>query len=209
MKRISTIIVSVIAIFMTVSSCREDRDKIETMMSGYMTGYTDSEGYFTVLNDDMGNQYMVSEQDKKHQPDTLLRVVATIALDERNTARIIQCVFPIANRAREDSSLHDTLKKADPVEIQSLYIGGGFLNVNLGIRVQTEGTKHTIVYSYADDSDKLRFTIYHNAYDDKPVYTKKAYLSIPLSEYGLNKNDTVFLNCKGYEEDYEYKLIYK
>ena len=209
MKRIAAIIVSAIAVIFSASSCKEDREKIETMMSGYMTGYTDSEGYFTVINDDMGNQYMVSERDKKHQPDTLLRVVATIALDERNTARIIQCVFPIANRAREESSLHDTLKKADPIEIQSLYIGGGFLNVNLGIRVQTEGTKHKIVYSYSDDSDKLRFTIYHNAHDDKPVYTKKAYLSIPLSGYGLNKNDTVFLNCKGYEEDYEYKLIYK
>jgi hypothetical protein len=210
MKRTTALLLTLTAVIaLSVISCDNDKEKIETMYSGFVTGYTDSEGYVTVIKDDFGTEYMVSEKADKLKPDTMYRVVASVALDEKKTARILQMVPTISYYAPEDSIVPDSLHVTDPVEINSLYIGGGYLNIHLGIKVQAEGTQHRLFYTHLDSSDKLKFTIYHNAYGDKPVYTKYAYMSIPLNGYGLAKNDTVFLSCKGYQEDYDYKLIFK
>lgn len=210
MKATSALLLTLAALSATAFiSCDDDKEKVETMFSGFMTGYTDAEGYVTILNDDYGTQYMVSEKTDKLNPDTLYRLVASVALDENKTARILQMVPTISYKAPEDSIIPDSLHVQDPVEIHSLYIGGGYLNINMGIKVSKESAAHRLFYSHLDSPGKLKFTIYHNAYGDQPVYTKYAYISIPLSGYGLAKKDTVFLSCKGYKEDYDYKLIFK
>ena len=206
---ISFIAVSALAAVMSLASCQDEREPVDTMFSGFMTGYTDSQGYISSLKDDMGNTYKVNNKSEKLQPDTLVRVVAVITLDDQKQAQIVQVAYPISYVAPKDKILHDSVRVIDPIQIESIYIGGGHLNVNIGIKVQKEGTKHSLIYSQLESPGKLKFTFYHNAYGDKPVYTKHAYVSIPLLGYGLHKNDTVFLSCKGYEEDYDYKLVYK
>ena len=198
-----------ILLVLPFTACKNEKEPVETMYSGFMTGYTDSEGYISVLNDDFGRQYMVSEKADKMIPDTLYRLVATIALDENLSARILQTAPTMSYRAINDKLLPDSLRGRDPVEIQGIYIGGGYLNINAGVKVQKEGTMHSLIYSYKNMPGKLKFKLYHNAYGDGQVYTKRVYISIPLMGYGLSKNDTVFLSCKGYEEDHEYKLVYK
>jgi len=210
MKRVASVSLILAAVIMPAFiSCDDDKEKVETMFSGFMTGYTDAEGYITVLNDDFGKQYMVREKPEQLKPDTLYRIVASITLDENLTARILQMAPAISYVAPRDSIIPDSLRVNDPVEIQSLYIGGGYLNIHMGIKVAKEGTQHRLFYTRLDSTDKLKFTIYHNAYGDGEVYTKHAYISIPLYGYGLAKNDTVSLSCKGYQEDYDYKLVYK
>ena len=211
MKRITSILLVLTAIIVpTFISCDDDKEPIETMYSGFMTGTTDSEGYIKTLKDDFGKLYTVTEKSEKLNPDAKYRVVASIAVDENLTARILQMVPAISYQAPEDSLVPDSMRVKDPVQIHSLYIGGGFLNINLGIKVAHEGTVHRLFYSHLDTTPgKVEFTIYHNAYGDEPVYTKQAYLSIPLSGYGLAQNDTVFLTAKGYEEDYAYSPVYK
>lgn len=210
MKRVASVSLILAAVLMSAFiSCDDDKEKVETMYSGFMTGHTDSEGYVTILTDDFGTQYMVSEKSDQLEPDTLYRLVAAVALDENRTARILQMVPTISNIAPADSIIPDSLRVQDPLDVVSLYIGGGYLNIYLGVKVATEGTLHRLFYTRLGTPGKVAFTIYHNAYDDKPVYTKHAYMSIPLHGYGLAKNDTVFLTCKGYQEDYDYKLVYK
>ena len=210
MKRVLSIfLILTVALTPVIVSCDDDNEPVETMFSGFMTGYTDTEGYISVLNDDFGKQYMVNDKSEQLKPDTLYRLVATVSLDENQTAQIIQMVPTISYIAPNDSIIPDTMRATDPLEIQSLYIGGGYLNIHLGIKVKKEGTVHSLFYTRLSSSGKLKFTFYHNAYGDEPVYTKYAYVSIPLYPYDLAKNDTVFLSCKGYQEDYDYKLIYK
>lgn len=206
----STVFLTIAAICLfTLSACKDEREPVETMFAGFMTGYTDTEGYISVLNDDFGHQYMVSEKSDKLDPDTLYRLVATIALDEKQTARILQTANTMSYSAIKDYQLPDSMRGRDPIEIQGIYIGGGFLNINAGVKVQKEGTIHTLVYTYKNMPGRLKFKLYHNAYGDGEVYTKRAYISIPLQGYGLSRNDTVSLSCKGYQEDYEFKLVYK
>ena len=190
-------------------SCDDEKEPVATMYSGFMTGYTDIEGYISVLNDDFGRQYMVNEKSDQLEPDTIYRLVASIALDEKQTARILQTAPTMSYKAIKEYLLPDSMRGRDPLEIQGIYIGGGYLNINAGVKVQKEGTMHSLVYTYRNSPGKLKFKIYHNAYGDGQIYSKRVYISIPLQGYGLAKNDTVFLSCKGYEEDYEYKLVYK
>ena len=209
MKRIASLLILSVILLPAFVSCDDEKESVETMFSGFMTGKTDSKGYMKTLTDDYGKKYTVTESSEKLDPDSKYRIVASIAIDEKLNARILQMTPAISFKAPEDSILDDSLRVKDPVEIHSLYVGGGFLNIYMGIKVAQEGTSHRLFYSHLDTPGKVMFTIYHNAYGDEPVYTKHAYLSIPLSGYGLEQNDTVFLSAKGYKEDYNYELIYK
>lgn len=209
MKRITPFLIVLTTLCVVSLTACDDKEPIGTMYSGFMTGYTDSEGYISVLCDDFGKRYMVSEKTDKLEPDTLYRIVASVTLDENQNAQILQMASTISYPAPENAFIADSLRVKDPVEIQSIFIGGGYLNIHLGIKVAKEGTLHRLFYARLDNTDKVKFTIYHNAYHDGQVYTKYAYISIPLQGYNLAKNDTVFLSCKGYEEDYDYKLVYK
>lgn len=209
MKRKGLLLLPVLTLALLISCNDDEQQEIETMTSGFMTGMTNSQGYVSMLRDDFGKSYRISGKSEKLKPDTIYRMVASIALNEDNTARILQMVPTISYIAPEDSLIPDTMRIKDPVKIESIYIGGGFLNLHVCIKVQKEGTQHGLIYSHLDTPGMTGFTLYHNAYGDEPVYSKYAYVSIPLYGYGLAKNDTVFLSCKGYEEDYEYKLIYK
>ena len=206
MKRTTLLLALSVILTPLFISCIEKQEKIETMVSGFMTGQTDSEGYVKTLKDDYGKKYTISEKSEKLEPDSRYRLVASLALDEDLNARILQMAPAISYRAYEDSINPDF---NDPVEIHSRYIGGGYLNIYLGVKVSKEDAAHDVFYSRVSTPGKLEFTIYHNAYGDEPVYTKHAYISIPLYGYGLSKNDTVFLSAKGYKEDYDYELIYK
>jgi len=208
MKRIRTIVIMALAgLIIPFVACDDEAKDIETMTSGFMTGQTDSKGLITVLRDDFGKQYMVRETSDTLLPDTMLRVVTSIALDANGTARIIQVVRPMSYKAPEDSLINDTLKVKDPVQLYTAYIGGGFLNITLGVKVKKEMTVHMLGYTHLD-APATSFNFYHNAYGDGDVYTKNAYISIPLSFYGLNKNDTVSFYYKSFEGDRVIKLAY-
>lgn len=190
-------------------SCDDEKESVETMISGFMTAHTDSEGYISVMNDDFGVQYKVYEKSEKLKPDTLYRLVASIAVDESRNAKIVQMAATVSYVAPEDSIIPDTLRFKDPFEIESRYIGGGYLNFFLAIKVKNEESRHALFYTHSDSLGKHKFTFYHNAYGDEQVYTKHAYVSIPLYVYNLAKNDTVLVSAKGYKEDYDIELIYK
>lgn len=209
MKRIRTIIIMALAgIIIPFAACEDDTENVETMTSGFMTGQTDSRGFITVLKDDFGKQYMVKETSDSLLPDTMIRVVTSIALDQNGAARILQVVRPMSYRAPEDSVINDTLKAKDPVQLYTAYIGGGFLNITLGVKVKKEMTMHMLGYSHMG-TPMTSFSLYHNAYGDEDVYTKNAYISIPLSFYGLQENDTVSLNYRSFEGDRVLKLVYR
>lgn len=208
MKRIRTIVILALAgVIIPFVACEDEKKDIETMTSGFMTGQTDSKGHITVLKDDFGKQYTVKETSDSLLPDTMIRVVTSIALDQNGAARILQVVRPMSYRAPEDSLINDTLKVKDPVQLYTAYIGGGYLNITLGVKVKKEMTMHMLGYSHLG-APTTSFTLYHNAYGDGDVYTKNAYISIPLSFYGLNKNDTVSFYYKSYEGDRVVKLAY-
>lgn len=203
----------VASLLFMLNSCEKGDNIVKTVLSGYMTGVTDSLGYIKELVDDMGNRYTLLKEDESEQysPDTIVRMVVAVELDDDKRARITSHAYPLSYRAPADAILPDSLRVHHPTKIESLYIGGGYLNINVEILVSKENTKHLLLYSCTDNSTpNITFQLYHNSYGDGRMYTKRAYISIPLSGYGLSHGDTVRLNCNGYYGlDYGYELIYR
>ena len=111
MKTIRTIVILALAgVIIPFVACEDEEKDIETMTSGFMTGQTDSKGHITILKDDFGKQYVIKETSDSLLPDTMIRVVTSIALDQNGAARILQVVRPMSYRAPEDSLINDTLK---------------------------------------------------------------------------------------------------
>lgn len=193
-------------------SCSDENEPIGTILSGFMTGYTNSKGQFESVKDDTGNTYAVSQDLERGYllpADTMLRMVAVAYILEDGTLDMQQTVATHSYQAPLDHQIPDSMRVNDPLSIMTSYIGGGYLNLEIGIKVQKEGTSHALIYTVLPESGMYHFKLYHNAHGDKPVYTKKAYFSIPLSHYGLSHGDSVRLSCAGYESDYDIKLIYR
>lgn len=203
-----TIILLITAAILSLNSCKKERDTIDAMFSGFMTGYTDTQGYLTLVKDDFGGEYLITGQTTKHKPDTLYRLVATLSVNDNGSASILQVVSPLSLKAPNDTLIHDSLKVRDPMQLNTVYIGGGYLNMTLSVKVKKEGTKHSLLYTYSSGSGMPVFNLYHNAYGDEQVYTKYAYVSIPLESFGLHKNDTVLISYRSYDEDCMLKVAY-
>ena len=210
MKRTCLLFIILTIIAVSLTACQEEEKKvIETMTSGFMTGYTNHDGQIYKLVDDFGEQYYITEKGKSFTPDSIYRLLTSIALKDNGTARILQLEKVPSYYAPEDSTLNDSVKVKDPLKIITAYIGGGYLNITIGIKVEKEHTKHKLGYSHMDDSLYTSFTLYHNAFGDGQVYTKNTCVSIPLTNYALKKNDTVSISYNGYEGDSIMKLVYK
>lgn len=211
MKRRALLFITVLtATVVSLTACQEEEKQvIETMTSGFMTGYTNHDGLMYKLKDDFGNLYNLNEKRGFFTPDSTYRLLASIVLKDNGSASILQLVGIPSENAPEDSVLEDSVKVKDPLKVYTAYIGGGYLNITLGIKVEKEHTIHRLRYSHKEDSLSTTFLLYHNAYGDGQVYTKNAYVSIPLTKYALTKNDTVSIIYNGYDGDSIMTLVYR
>lgn len=189
-------------------SCRDDWEYVESQVLCFATAYTDSNGHIEVLKDDMGNEYMVYDDKWELERNSAFRVICTFTLSDKNVATIHNMFLPLTSNAVDEELIPVSQRTKDPLDIRSAYIGSGYMNLVLDIKVRNEESQHSLL-PVCIKSDSLLFTIYHDAGGETGVYTKTAYLCIPLADYGLCRNDTVFLKCNGYEEDCEMSLIYR
>lgn len=200
-------LLAVSALFWQACS-NDDNPSVPFTTSGFFTARTNANGHIIRLTDDMGKVYNVREDSKLLTPDTTIRVVASIQAQGADTV-IYSKTFPISETPVRDQLIPNGKKVQDPVILKSIYVGGGHLNIHLGIKVKNETTNHDILYSRISDTKKLRLQLYHDAHNDDPIYTQNLYLSIPLSSYHLHKNDTVYFSYKSFEGDCVRKIVYK
>lgn len=221
MKRLQLYICVLAAVTMLASCNSEDKREIPFATSGFFTAYTNVNSHIYKITDDMGRTYNVLEDNTELLPNTSERIIASIEGQNGDTM-ITSKLFPLSEIATLDSKVGSELKVKDPVILKSIYLGGGYLNVHLGVKVKNENStvhlgydnvksdnsNHKIFYSRRTGKKNLIFTLYHNAGNDDPIYTKYTYLSIPVWLH-IHKNDTVTFNYKSFEGDRVEKFIYK
>jgi len=215
MKRIFAYIYILLLTLSFMVSCQKDQDEVPLYISGFFTARTDSDAHIYNLTDDMGKEYSVDNNDLIFDYynsgslacDTDVRVVATVCAGNDGKYVIISKTFPISTIAPK--YLNENMKGRDPINLKSIYIGGGHLNVVLGMMTENGQITHELYYMLKDNSKHIRIKLYHNAHNDNPVYTQNVYLSIPLTEYNIQKNDTVLFSYKSYEGDCVEKLVYR
>ena len=181
----------------------------DSLIEGFTTCFTDSAGHISVLKDDFGGQYMVIDNDFELEHDSQLRLVCSYVIDKQNIAEIRNFNVPYSAKPIDIDGIRKKDRICDPMDVESGYIGGGYLNMVLKIKVGSEDSKHTLFPVLLDTEGKVTLSFIHFAGEDKPYYTKKALVCIPLDGLGLQRNDTVFFTCTGYEEDCNLEFIFR
>lgn len=202
---------------MTLSfiSC-EENEVLKAVSAGFVNCHTDSEGYVSVLTDDMGNRYMVTNKGEQLLPDTTYRMVCAYTFSDSGSITIDQMIPTYCGRiagvlnynAMEERDFPYLKEMKDPVNIELAYPGSGYLNIRIGVKVGDKQSSHEFQVVHNDYSERVSFTIYHNAHTDAEGYTLNAYLSVPLSDFGLSKGDSIYLSSKGYDKDYNLVMAY-
>lgn len=179
------------ATVLSVFSCVGMEEPLESMITEFVLANTDADGSISVITNDRGNRYVVLNDTNKLVPDSVYRIVCNYILSESGTAKINAAYYVYADSAKDMSKCLPGEFCNDPVSIQSLYVGGGYLNIYFGIKMNDK-TSHRISSVRYDDKSSLTLGISHDASGDTKGTTKYGFMSIPLKKYNIQKGDTIY-----------------
>ncbi|WP_455672115.1 NigD1/NigD2 family lipoprotein [Phocaeicola sp.] len=96
--------------------------------------------------------------------------------------------------------------KTDPVELQSIWRGGNYLNLIVVAKVKDQSHAYHFmengITQNQDGTRTLELTLYHDRNNDIEGFDRKVYLSVPLWAYAdvLQKGDKIVFNLNTYKE---------
>lgn len=160
---------------------------VETTAGGSSTLYLDS-----------GDTLRVSQSSTfEFETDTVVRYIVGYVVDERGEARVssgarVLTGSPIA----ADGEL-----RAEEVGVESVWIGGHYLNLRLS--VWNTGGSHTFGFVKIEDGDEgLSLLLYHDADSLEGVYHYTTYLSCNL-ESAAERGDSVRIAINEEDEGWQ------
>lgn len=105
--------------------------------------------------------------------------------------------------------------KTDPVDVVGIWMGRNYLNIILNVKVNNgvhyfnfvEDTVYTVARKKT-----VSLELYHDARNDSMYYWRRAYLSVPLSQYATSGVDSVMIDFRlyqynGKEKTYQLKYV--
>lgn len=150
---------------------------------------TDATGTGVKLLTDKGEAYSIQSRSglDKLSKDTIYRTVSVFQLmPEAKEVKLYSCKAIVSPNPLRPESFKSGVK-TDPVEIQSIWLSGNYLNMVLLIPVKEE--KHAFHFvdegleTAADGKKILNLRLYHDSNNDYAAFTNRAYLSVPLHGY--------------------------
>lgn len=93
----------------------------------------------------------------------------------------------------------------DPVKVSRVWIGGGFLNIQLGIKT-VDLSKHNILFTESSEveSKEIVVSFFHNRNNEIEGATKNYLVSIPLDPYLSNSYISLRFLVNSYDGEKEY-----
>lgn len=194
------------ALVTSVLSCEKGKE-IDSFTYDFVTVYTDANGYGSVLKNDRGGTYVIADTSIHMKPDTLFRMICSYTVNaDSTTAHVFSAAQTIAIEPVNPEEFHNTVVD-HPVKIQSAWLGGGYLNIIFDI-LALDKVHRLFPLEYSDSTyTNVRIGLYHDENGDERGFTRHAYMSIPLSKYGLQSGDTVTFFYKGYNGPEEKKFV--
>ena len=197
---------------LSLGACKEEYS-YPNVLTELTEVQTDAEGKMSTLITDRGESYAITQHTFKHTlvADTTYRMLTVYEPIEGPTNQVLlyssQLVF--SKTPRPMSSFENGIK-TDPVDIQSIWYSGNYLNMIL--LVQTKDKPH--IFRFVDQgihisdnpADKgkkvLDLTIYHDRKDDYEAFTSKYCFSIPLKTFNdkMQKGDLIRFHLNTYKE---------
>lgn len=190
-------------IFLLVQGCKqEDAYVYPSVRTDFIDVQTDANGTACKLLADNGETYRIMPRQGIDglTPDSLYRTVSIYSLPltgdsvpevQLYSSQAILSPIPIPPYLFTDGV------KTDPVDIQSIWRSGQYLNLILLVaKKDKQHTYHFVdegIHTDTDGKQTLRLRLYHNNNGDYPAFTSKVYLSVPLQSYQelLNKGDQI------------------
>lgn len=181
---------------------------------------TDASGGLKVLTTDRGAAFTVGNfaSTTKFTPDSLYRMLTVFEpIPGQVNTLFVHSARPVFSELPKPADSFEDGIQTDPVDIQSIWRSGNYLNMIL--RIQTKDKPHKFhfvdqgIYPYngqnnqdtpANEENKkvLELIFYHDRGDDFEAFTTKYCFSIPLYPYEgmMKKGDIVRLQLNTYKE---------
>ena len=191
---------------MLLTACGEDEYVYPALVTEFSCLKTNAEGFGIKIVTDEGKTWNLQEGNRpnKLKADSTYRVVSRYApIDE--TYATAYSFWQVAAPIPQPESTYETICN-DPVELQSIWQNGEYLNLILQIRVKDK--KHELSFIEngitidKDGHQTLTLTLFHDRKNDVEGFNEKHYLSVPLWHYRdkLNKGDQIIFNLSTYKE---------
>lgn len=184
----------IILIFLSFISCTGEENSYvyPSVKLEFISAQTDASGKIISLTTDKDVTYTIEKDrtDSKLSTNTLQRIVcnyiATEPADNSQNASaviysLIKAVSPTPVKLASGAQM-----KTDPVDIQSVWLSGRYINMTLQVMLQSK----THLFHFIETNTTIKngvpsinLTLYHDKNDDVEAYTKIAYLSVPLDKY--------------------------
>lgn len=179
-----------------VAACADDGYHYPDIRQDFLTARTDDGGYVRTVQTDDGATYDVqnSVSASDQAADTTLRIVAQYAVQSETDAPaavlLYSATVAVSPLPLPASAFGDGVK-ADPASVLSIWMGLDYLNLVLEVK----GTDASHAFHFVEDSvawnpsaarREVHLSLYHDAKDDPPYYTRRAYLSVPLRQYATD-----------------------
>jgi hypothetical protein len=190
-----------------LSSCKSDDSTYPPVQLEFVTAQTNDNGKLATITTDSNNSYTVSS-DKSNNvfaADSTLRIVANYAFDvvEKDTT---VCIYASAKAISTLPQTADKFKEiiTDPAQVLSIWLGRNYLNIVLNVLAQSKTHKFAFieeaVTTDAEGRKNISILLYHDNNGDLEAYTKRAYISIPLSQYTSTDNKDIIINFSLYTD---------
>lgn len=201
-------------IFLTVfllsnEGCQEDDYVYPDVLTEFTEVQTNDEGVLTYLLTDQGDKYQILEREGLDglTPDSIYRTLCIYQITdvEKETVQLYSAQKVLSMLPKPASAFSDGIR-TDPLDIQSIWLSGKYLNmVLLPMAKDKSHIFHFVENSLTQDNEgraQLELTLYHDQNGDYEAFTRKTYLSIPLWGYGnkLDTGDRIVLHIQTYEE---------
>ncbi len=197
--------------------CKEEDYVYPNVVTEFIGAQTNNDGTISQLVADDGTIYSVLQRDGLGGlvADTLYRTISIyepIAQEngKGNVAQLYSCQLVLSVNPLPASDFKGNIK-TDPVDIQSIWLSGEYLNMIL--LVQYKELSH--LYHFVDEgitSDQsgtqtLNLRLFHDRNNDYEAFTKQVYLSVPLKNYLQlqRKGDKIRFNLNTYKEGETYR----
>ena len=189
-----------------LTACGEEEYVYPDLITEMSCLKTNAEGFGVQIITDNGTVWNLKEGNRPDSltADSVYRVVsrfAPVADSEAVAYSFWKVISPLPKPESEYESIH-----LDPVDIQSIWQSGDYLNMVLQVMVKDK--EHELSFidngitSNANGTQTLHLTLYHHQKDDVEGFMQKYYLSVPLWHYQgkLNKGDTIVFELYTYKE---------
>lgn len=189
-----------------LTACGEEEYVYPDLITEMSCLKTNAEGFGVQIITDNGTVWNLKEGNRPDSltADSVYRVVsrfAPVADSEAVAYSFWKVISPLPKPKSEYESIH-----LDPVDIQSIWQSGDYLNMVLQVMVKDK--EHELSFidngitSNANGTQTLHLTLFHHRKDDVEGFMQKYYLSVPLWHYEgkLNKGDTIVFELYTYKE---------